>query len=91
MKADECHLLGQDRALDFWGLNLDPCHAALPTLDVNEGALDTIFSLYKRMLPQMGGYLVHEGRLNPHCLEILLAQLAELELETLEQRASVRS
>ena len=61
--------------------------AALPTLDVNEGALDTIFSIYKQLLPEMGGYLIHDGRLQHQRLEILLAKLAELEQETLEQRA----
>lgn len=65
--------------------------AALPTLDVNEGALDTIFSIYKQLLPEMGGYLIHYGRLQHQRLEILLGKLAELELETLEQRASVSS
>lgn len=39
----------------------------------------------------MGGYLVHDGRLNPRRLEVILAKLADLELETLEQRASVCS
>ena len=63
--------------------------AALPTLDVNEGALDLIFSVYKQLLPEMGGYLIQDGRLQHQRLELLLGKLAELELETLEQRASV--
>jgi 5'-3' exonuclease len=64
-------------------------HAALPTLDVNEGALDKIFAIYKELLPVMGGYLTHAGELNAGRLELLLQQLALLELETLEQRAAV--
>lgn len=56
---------------------------------MNEGALDTIFSVYKQLLPQMGGYLIQDGRLQHQRLERLLAKLAELELDTLEQRASV--
>ncbi len=73
------------------GLSTAESAAALPTLDVNEGALDTIFAIYKQLLPEMGGYLIHNGRLQHHRLEILLSKLAELELETLEQRASVSS
>jgi len=62
---------------------------ALPTLDVNEGALDTIFSIYKQLLPGMGGYLVEAGKLQHGRLEMLTKQLATLEQETLEQRAKV--
>ena len=63
--------------------------AALPTLDIAEGALDSIFRLYKQLLPQMGGYLTHAGELNRPRLELLLAELAALEQQTLEQRAQV--
>ncbi len=64
--------------------------AALPTLDIAEGALDSIFRLYKQLLPKMGGYLTHAGELNRPRLELLLAELAALEQQTLEQRAQVR-
>ena len=63
--------------------------AALPTLDINEGALDKIFAIYKKMLPTCG-YLTHAGQLHADRLEILLQNLALLEQETLEQRAAVR-
>ena len=62
--------------------------AALPTLDINEGALDKIFAIYKKMLPT-SGYLTHAGQLHADRLETLLQQLALLEQETLEQRAAV--
>lgn len=64
-------------------------HAALPTLDINEGALDKIFAIYKQLLPVMGGYLTDAGALNAGRLEALLQHLALQELETLEQRAAV--
>ena len=63
--------------------------AALPTLDIAEGALDSIFRLYKQLLPKMGGYLTHAGELNRPRLELMLAELAALEQQTLEQRAQV--
>lgn len=65
------------------------CFAALPTLDVNEGALDQILANYKRLLPEMGGYLTHAGRLDLGRLELLLTALGNLELEVLQQRAAV--
>ncbi|DBA92644.1 TPA: hypothetical protein ACH3X1_002861 [Trebouxia sp. C0004] len=60
---------------------------ALPTLDIAEGALDKLFGIYKRLLPTMGGYLTHAGQLHRGRLEMVLQQLANLELETLELRA----
>ena len=63
--------------------------AALPTLDIAEGALDKLFGIYKQLLPAMGGYLTHAGELHRARLEMVLQQLANLELETLEQRAQV--
>ena len=69
----------------------NPARAALPTLDIAEGALDKIFALYKELLPGLGGYLTHAGQLHAGRLEALLARLALLEQETLEQRAAVRA
>ena len=63
--------------------------AALPTLDVAEGALDAIFNVYKQLLPLLGGYLTYAGQLHHARLEVLLNKLGEQELETLEQRAAV--
>ena len=63
--------------------------AALPTLDIAEGALDKLFGIYKQLLPTMGGYLTHAGELHRGRLEMVLQQLANLELATLEQRAEV--
>ena len=63
--------------------------AALPTLDIAEGALDKLFGIYKQLLPKMGGYLTNAGQLHRARLELVLQQLANLEQETLEQRAQV--
>lgn len=56
---------------------------------MNEGALNNIFKIYKQLLPKMGGHLVEAGRLIPHRLEVLLAELAVLEEDVLQQRAEV--
>ena len=63
--------------------------AALPTLDIAEGALDKLFAIYKELLPHMGGYLTHAGQLHRGRLEMILHRLAALEQDTLEQRAQV--
>jgi Xrn1 helical domain len=63
--------------------------AALPTLDIAEGALDKIFAIYKQLLPAMGGYLTEAGQLNRRRLQMLLDRLSHLEQETLELRAQV--
>ena len=63
--------------------------AALPTLDIGEGALDKLFSIYKALLPGMGGYLTEAGSLHKGRLQMVLNQMAELEQETLEERAAV--
>ena len=64
--------------------------AALPTLDIAEGALDRIFALYKELLPGLGGYLTSAGQLHRGRLQALLDRLAALELDTLEMRAKAR-
>lgn len=63
--------------------------AALPTLDIAEGALNRIFTIYKQQLAAGSDYLTKAGTLNPAPFEALLKTLAGDELETLEQRASV--
>lgn len=65
--------------------------AALPTLDIAEGALNKLIELYKQLLPQMGGYLTYAGDLNHERLQLLLGVLADAELQTLEERAAVRT
>lgn len=65
--------------------------AALPTLDIAEGALDKIFAIYKELLPGLGGYLTHAGELHHGRLQQLLDRIGDLELETLEMRAKVRA
>lgn len=37
------------------------CRTALPTLDIAEGALNKLIDTYKKLLPQLGGYLTHAG------------------------------
>jgi hypothetical protein len=58
----------------------------LPTLDIAEGALNSLFDIYKEELPAMGGYLTNEGVFDAARLERILARLAALEEGVLAQR-----
>ncbi|GLI61583.1 hypothetical protein VaNZ11_003999 [Volvox africanus] len=60
---------------------------ALPTLDIAEGALNTLMELYKELLPTLGGYLTFAGDLDRRRLEAFLDRIGQLELQTLEERA----
>eukprot|EP00887_Chlorella_sp_A99_P000906 scaffold5.g906.t1 len=59
----------------------------LPTSDIAEGSLDTMFALYKALLPEMGGYLTHAGELNRGRLELFLSRLGAMEADVLASRA----
>lgn len=60
---------------------------ALPTVDINEGSLDSMFDLYRQLLPTLGGYLTYAGDLHRGRLEVLMKALAEQEADVLEARA----
>lgn len=42
----------------------------LPSLDIGEGALDTLFAVYRETLPALGGYLTHQGDVDTARLEV---------------------
>jgi len=46
-------------------------------------------SIYKELLPEMGGYITHAVDLDRGRLEQLLSRVGALELEVLEERAAV--
>ena len=59
----------------------------LPTLDIAEGALNSLFTIYKEELPLMGGYLTHAGTFEAARLERILSRVAALEADVLMERA----
>ena len=62
----------------------------LPTLDIAEGALNTLFDTYRDMLPSLGGYITGDnggGTFNAPRLETILTRMASYERDVLEQRA----
>lgn len=46
-------------------------------------------TIYKELLPVMGGYITYAGDLDRGRLELLLSRVGALELEVLEERAAV--
>ncbi|GJQ09891.1 hypothetical protein GpartN1_g1682.t1 [Galdieria partita] len=58
----------------------------LPTLNIAEGALDTMLTLYKKLLPLFGGYLIENGNIVMERLEIFLSKLGLLERLTINRR-----
>ncbi|KAK4528356.1 hypothetical protein GAYE_SCF55G6297 [Galdieria yellowstonensis] len=59
----------------------------LPHLDINTGALNVMFAVYKSLLPQMGGYLTERHRIHPQRTECFLQQVAKAERAYFQYRA----
>ncbi|KAF9113781.1 5'-3' exoribonuclease 1 [Mortierella sp. AM989] len=50
----------------------------LPNLHIAEGALSLLFNIYKRLLPQLGGYFQDSGILDMKRVEAMFHELAEV-------------
>jgi len=50
----------------------------LPNLHIAEGALSLLFNVYKKLLPQLGGYFQDSGVLEPKRVEAMFHELAEV-------------
>eukprot|EP00658_Telonema_sp_P-2_P049190 TRINITY_DN37406_c0_g1_i1.p1 TRINITY_DN37406_c0_g1~~TRINITY_DN37406_c0_g1_i1.p1 ORF type:complete len:441 (-),score=106.52 TRINITY_DN37406_c0_g1_i1:54-1376(-) len=58
----------------------------LPSLDIREGAIDTLIDLYKKLVPTMDGWLTDNGVVNIARVERFLKELGEIEDEVLRRR-----
>jgi 5'-3' exoribonuclease 2 len=72
-----------ERAIDDWvfliflvGNDFLP---HLPSLKIDEGAIGILMSIWKTALPNMGGYITENGRLDLARTQIILQRLAERE------------
>ena len=58
----------------------------LPSLEIREGAIDTLLKIWKDELPRMGGYLTNHGQLELSRAEIILSGLARREDDIFKRR-----
>eukprot|EP00731_Ephydatia_muelleri_P033331 Em0028g6a len=79
-----------ERAIDDWvfmcffvGNDFLP---HLPSLEIREGAIDRLITLYKNVVPQTRGYLTHNGRVNLHYVQQILTELGKVEDEIFKRR-----
>ncbi|KAK4052566.1 5'-3' exoribonuclease 2 [Microbotryomycetes sp. JL221] len=79
-----------ERAIDDWvfliffvGNDFLP---HLPSLEIREGAIDTLIGIWKKSLEHMGGYLADHGKVHLDRAQIILDQLAEREDEIFRKR-----
>lgn len=58
----------------------------MPTLEIREGAIDKLTTIYKQVLPTLGGYITHDGEVNVQRALEVLKELARLEDTILQRR-----
>ncbi|KAH9963129.1 XRN 5'-3' exonuclease N-terminus-domain-containing protein [Russula dissimulans] len=58
----------------------------LPSLEIREGAIDTLLKIWKDELPRMGGYVTNHGQLVLHRAQIILEGLARREDDIFRRR-----
>ncbi|CAG8586736.1 6270_t:CDS:10, partial [Diversispora eburnea] len=58
----------------------------LPSLEIREGAIDSLISIWKRCLPLMGGYITDNGNVNLKRLQYLVTELGKMEDEVFIRR-----
>ncbi|GAA98248.1 hypothetical protein E5Q_04931 [Mixia osmundae IAM 14324] len=79
-----------ERAIDDWvfliffvGNDFLP---HLPSLEIREGAIDTLLAIWRTSLPQMGDYLTSHGKVNMKSAQFILDGLARREDEIFQRR-----
>lgn len=79
-----------ERAIDDWVLLIffvgNDFLPHLPSLEIREGAIDTLLKIWKQELPRMGGYLAEHGNLNLERAQIILEGLAKREDDIFRRR-----
>ena len=79
-----------ERAIDDWVLLIffvgNDFLPHLPSLEIREGAIDTLLKIWKDELPRMGGYLTNHGKVELTRAEIILEGLAKREDDIFRRR-----
>lgn len=58
----------------------------LPSLEIREGAIDTLLKIWKDELPRFGGYLTHHGHLELSRVQVMFEGLASRETDIFKRR-----
>eukprot|EP00708_Paratrimastix_pyriformis_P002446 GAFH01001192.1.p1 GENE.GAFH01001192.1~~GAFH01001192.1.p1 ORF type:complete len:461 (-),score=140.52 GAFH01001192.1:91-1473(-) len=58
----------------------------LPSLDIREGAIDALITLYKKLMPKLGGYLTTNGEVDLAKVTHFVRELGDLEDEVFKRR-----
>ncbi len=79
-----------EQAIDDWVLLIffvgNDFLPHLPSLEIREGAIDTLLKIWKQELPRMGGYLTNHGDMNLARAQIILEGLAKREDDIFRRR-----
>lgn len=79
-----------EQAIDDWVLLIffvgNDFLPHLPSLEIREGAIDTLLRIWKMELARMGGYLTNHGKLVMERAQIILEGLAKREDEIFRKR-----
>lgn len=79
-----------EQAIDDWVLLIffvgNDFLPHLPSLEIREGAIDTLLKIWKQELSRMGGYLTNHGQLELSRAQIILEGLAKREDEIFRRR-----
>ncbi|KAI6151807.1 putative strand exchange protein [Pisolithus tinctorius] len=79
-----------EQAIDDWVLLIffvgNDFLPHLPSLEIREGAIDTLLNIWKKELPRMGGYLTNHGNLVLERAQIILEGLAKREDDIFRKR-----
>ncbi len=79
-----------EQAIDDWVLLIffvgNDFLPHLPSLEIREGAIDTLLKIWRDELPRMGGYLTNHGQLELSRARIILEGLAKREDEIFRRR-----
>eukprot|EP01080_Neovahlkampfia_damariscottae_P002441 gene2441-3152_t len=59
-----------------------------PTLDIREGAIPLMLTIYKQILPKLGGYFIENGKLNYERIGLFLSEISKGEEEIMDKRLS---
>ncbi|KAL1704363.1 putative strand exchange protein, partial [Schizophyllum commune] len=79
-----------ERAIDDWVMLIffvgNDFLPHLPSLEIREGAIDTLLKIWKTELPRMGGYLTNNGEIELARAQVILEGIGQREADIFRRR-----